>query len=89
MTRSTHITIACLLLLFVTTACSKPVPNSASESATTPATSSPARITSESVVKVEAQPVEISSGGSAEASVRVTIQSGYHINAKPADLLLI
>lgn len=83
MTRSTHITIACLLL-FVTTACSKPVQNSASESAITPAGSPPAqRITSESVVKVEAQPAEIPSGGSAEAVVRVTIQSGYHLNANP------
>lgn len=64
-----------MLLLFVTTACSKPVQNSASESAQ--------RITSESVVKVEAQPAEIPSGGSAEAVVLVTIQSGYHINANP------
>jgi len=84
MTRSTYITITCLLLLFVTTACSKPVQNSASESATTPAASPSAqRITSESVVKVEAQPVEIPAGRSAEAVVRVTIQSGYHINANP------
>jgi DsbC/DsbD-like thiol-disulfide interchange protein len=84
MTRSTYITITCLLLLFVTTACSKPVQNSASESVTTPAASPSAqRITSESVVKVEAQPVEIPAGRSAEAVVRVTIQSGYHINANP------
>jgi thioredoxin:protein disulfide reductase len=83
MNRSTHITIACLLVL-VATACSKPVQNSASESATTPAGSSPAnRITSESVVKVEAQPLEIPAGGSAETPVRVTIQDGYHVNANP------
>ena len=84
MTRSTQITIVCLLLLFVATACSKPGPNSSSDSATTPA-ASPAeqRITSESVVKVAAQPVEIPSGKSAEATVRITIQSGYHINANP------
>jgi len=30
-----------------------------------------------------AQPVQIPLGGSAEAVVRVTIQSGYHINANP------
>jgi thiol:disulfide interchange protein DsbD len=84
MTRSTHITLACLLFLFVTTACSKPVQNSARESATTPGGSPPAqRITSESVVKVEPRLVEIPAGGSAEAVVRVTIQSGYHINANP------
>lgn len=84
MTRSTQIIIACLLPLFVATACSKPVQNSASESATTPAAfPSAQRITSESVVKVEAQPVEIPAGKSAEAVVRVAIQSGYHINANP------
>jgi DsbC/DsbD-like thiol-disulfide interchange protein len=83
MTRSTHITIACLLLLFVTTACSKPVPNSAIESTSTAESPSAQRITSESVVKVVAQPVEISAGGSAEAAVRIRIQSGYHVNANP------
>lgn len=84
MTRSTQITVACLLLLVVTMACSKPAGNSANEPAATTATSpAPQRITSESVVKVEAQPVEIPAGGSAEAVVRVAIQSGYHINANP------
>ena len=84
MTQSTHITIACLLLLFVTAACSKPAQNSAAESATTPiASPSIQRITSESVVKVEARPVEIPAGGSAEAVIQITIQSGYHINANP------
>ena len=84
MTRSTHITIAWLLLLFVIAACSKPVQNSANESATTPATSPSAqKITSESVVKVAAQPLEIPAGGSGEAIVSVTIKNGYHINANP------
>ena len=84
MTRSTCITIACYLLLTIATACSKPGQNAAVESATTPA-ASPAtqKITSESVVKAEAEPVQIPAGGSAEAVVRVTIQSGYHINANP------
>lgn len=78
-----HTTITCLLLLFVA-ACSKPGPNSASQATPTPAAASPAqRITSESVVKVEAQPIEIPAGGSAEAVVRVNVQSGYHINANP------
>jgi thiol:disulfide interchange protein DsbD len=83
MTRSCRITIACLLLLFVATACSKPAPNSASDSAPPGASASPQRITSEGVVKAAAQPVEIPAGGSAEAIVRLTIQSGYHINANP------
>src|SRR6266545_6171027 len=82
MTRSTHIIIACLLLLFVTTACSKPVPNSAIESASTESPTAQ-RITSKSVVKADAQPVEIPAGGSAEAAVRIRIQSGYHVNANP------
>jgi DsbC/DsbD-like thiol-disulfide interchange protein len=84
MTRSTHINVTCLLLLFVTAACSKPVQHSAGETAATPATSPSAqRITSESVVKVGARPVEIPAGGSAEAVIQITVQSGYHINANP------
>jgi DsbC/DsbD-like thiol-disulfide interchange protein len=84
MTRSSHITVTCLLLLFVTAACSKPAQKSAGESAATPATSPSAqRITSESVVKVGARPVEIPAGGSAEAVIQITVQSGYHLNANP------
>ena len=84
MTRSIPGLISCSLLLFISSACSKTVPNPTSESANSPA-ASPAtqRITSESVVRVTAQPVEIPPGGSAEAVVRVTIQSGYHVNANP------
>jgi hypothetical protein len=84
MTRSARMTIACLLLLLVMAACSEPGQNFANKSATTPPKSSTAqKITSESVVRAAAQPVEIPAGGSAEASVRVTIQNGYHINANP------
>jgi thiol:disulfide interchange protein DsbD len=84
MTRSTRITIPCTLLLIVTAACSEPVQNSASESPA-PSTASPSaqRITSESVVKVAAQPVETAAGGSSEAIVNITVQSGYHVNANP------
>jgi DsbC/DsbD-like thiol-disulfide interchange protein len=71
-------------MLFVSAACSKPAPNSASESANAPAASPAAqRITSEGVVKAAAQRIEIPAGGSAEATVRLTIQSGYHVNANP------
>jgi hypothetical protein len=84
MTRFTLIAVVCLLFFLVTQACTKPVQNSATDSGRTAAASSPAqRITSESVVKVEAPPVEIAAGGSAEALVRLTIQSGYHVNANP------
>lgn len=87
MTRFTNTAIACLLLLFVTAACSKPIQESRSESPTTPA-GTPAltedkRIASVDVVKVAAQAVEIAAGSSGEATVRLTIQSGYHINANP------
>ena len=67
-------------MLFFSAACSRPAPNSASEPTASPATQ---RITSEGVVKAVAQRVEIPAGGSAEATVRVTIQSGYHVNANP------
>jgi DsbC/DsbD-like thiol-disulfide interchange protein len=83
MTRSIHIATTCFLL-FVAAACSKPAPNSVGESTTAPAASPAAqRITSEGVVKAVAQPIEIPAGGSAEAVVRVTVQSGYHVNANP------
>jgi len=38
------------------------------------------------LVRAEAQGVEIAAGGSAEASVRLTIAEGYHITANPATL---
>src|SRR4030095_1579766 len=43
----------------------------------------PQKITSEGVVKAAAQRIEIQAGGSAQATVQLTIQSGYHINANP------
>lgn len=84
MTRSNHIFISCVLISITAVACSKSGSNSSGQS--TPslvAPPSPQRITSESVVKAEGQPVEIPVGGSAEAIVRLRIQSGYHINANP------
>ena len=79
MTRYTRTLLASLTMLVASAACSRPAPNSASP------VGSPAaqKITSEGVVKVAAQRVEIPAGGSAEATVRVTIQSGYHVNANP------
>ena len=44
----------------------------------------PPRITSQSVVKVTAEPVEIVAGQSNEGIVKINTQSGYHINANPA-----
>ncbi|HEX8891569.1 MAG TPA: protein-disulfide reductase DsbD domain-containing protein [Pyrinomonadaceae bacterium] len=36
------------------------------------------------VVKASADPVEVKAGASAEANVKLTVASGYHINANPA-----
>jgi DsbC/DsbD-like thiol-disulfide interchange protein len=66
----------------VSAACSKPAP--APEQTNAPsAAPSAQKITSEGVVKVAAQPVDIPAGSSGDAIVRLTIQSGYHINANP------
>ena len=83
MIRTITLSIAGLGLLLIT-ACSKPAQNSGTESAVTTSPSPAAqRITSESVVEAEAQSVEIPSGGSAEANIKVTIKNGYHVNANP------
>ena len=42
------------------------------------------RVASETVVRVEAPPVEINAGASAETNVRLKVDHGYHINANPA-----
>lgn len=43
----------------------------------------PKRIASVDVVKAESQPVQISAGESSEVTVRLTVQSGFHVNANP------
>ncbi len=49
------------------------------------AASSPDEISSSSeVVKVTAPPVHVAPGGSADASIKLAILSGYHVNANPA-----
>ena len=42
------------------------------------------RVASETVVTVEAPPVEINAGASTETRVRLKVDHGYHINANPA-----
>ncbi len=82
MNRRSSVLILCLVIMApVFSACSK---NQDTSGGT--ATSSPTpvpKITSESVVKVAVQGAEISAGGFADAIVRVTVQSGYHINSNP------
>ena len=53
------------------------------QSATEVITSSK-RVASETVVTVEAPPVEINAGAATEANVRLKVEDGYHINANPA-----
>jgi hypothetical protein len=79
-----RILIGCLLLLVISEACSKPPQNSDSQPAGTANISpSPRSIKSELVVRAAAEPAAIVAGGSTDAIVRLTIQSGYHINANP------
>src|ERR1700704_2427336 len=70
-----------LTILVLLSACSKPPggPSAASESSPTIG-----RVSSVNFVKAAVSEVQIPAGGSVDAIVRVTIQSGYHINANPA-----
>ena len=83
MKRSTQILLGCLLSLPVSAACTQTPAHLTPETAK-PATS-PAvqKVTSESVVNATAERIEISAGGLSEVTVRLTIQSGYHVNANP------
>jgi DsbC/DsbD-like thiol-disulfide interchange protein len=84
MTRSIYLLLSCIVLAFIGAACSNTNPNSASTPPDAPAASpTTKRITSEGVVKVLAQRVEIPAGRSGEATVSVTIEQGYHVNANP------
>lgn len=74
-----HVAVA-ILLSTVLIGCSSPNPTP-TPSATPGPTAQ--RITSESVVKATGLPVTIAAGESGEAIVRITVQSGYHINANP------
>jgi len=50
-----------------------------------PTSSTPPEVSSsDQVVKANAAPVEIASNGSTEASIKLLIMSGYHVNANPA-----
>ena len=74
----------CLLALSPLCACSKSAQNRPTESpATSSESTTSAKVSSESVVKVATQTVELPSNGSGEATLRITVQPGYHINANP------
>lgn len=73
-----------LIILLTVAACSKSVNTRSGETTVQPATGEPGnRIASTDVVKAVPEPVQIKAGGSGEATVRLTIQSGYHVNANP------
>ena len=65
------------LLLFFSASCASQTTNTA----TTPSTSQARN--SVDVVKVNAHPVEIKPGSTADAIVDITIERGYHVNANP------
>ena len=44
----------------------------------------PPKVSSETLVNVSAEPIEVSAGQSNEVIVKVNTQNGYHINANPA-----
>jgi hypothetical protein len=77
-----RLVVVCLFLLLMNAACAR-VPDNSNVTTAPAASPSVQRITSESVVKAGAEPVQIPSGGSGEAAVRITIQPGYHVNANP------
>lgn len=52
--------------------------------ANAPATTTAPKSPLEGIVKASAERVELSAGGTADVSVRLTIAGGYHVNANPA-----
>ncbi|MDT4897270.1 MAG: hypothetical protein QOH25_2347 [Acidobacteriota bacterium] len=90
MTQKTKLIIGCLCALFLS-ACSKTETDKPGmATSNTPAASSngttgetTAKAPPADVVRVETPNVEIKAGSSGEASVKLTIASGYHINANP------
>ncbi|HWT03078.1 MAG TPA: protein-disulfide reductase DsbD domain-containing protein [Pyrinomonadaceae bacterium] len=85
MTRKTILSCFCLCAIFLS-ACS-PTETSNSGGNAAPDKSGQIETTSEAppadVVRMEVPATEIKSGGTAEATVKLTVASGYHINANP------
>lgn len=78
-----RVSIGCLLVLFVVSACSKPVEISVNQPTSNPQAPAPRRITSESVVQASALPATLAGGESTNAIVQLKIRNGYHVNANP------
>jgi hypothetical protein len=90
MRRTYFAPIFCSLLLFLFASCSQN-DNAAKQTANAPTnsstTESPASTSTKAppadVVRADASNIDIKAGGSSEASVKLTIAGGYHINANP------
>jgi hypothetical protein len=82
--RTRGIFLISLLSLLLALAGCTPATKPGSESfGLRPSVAEDKRIASADVVKVNAQPIEIPVGSSGEGTLRLTIQSGYHVNANP------
>jgi hypothetical protein len=73
-------TVTLLILLLISSACSRAGGNNASPAASPTAGRG---ISSTDVVKATLEEVTISRGGTADALVRLKIDSGFHVNANP------
>ena len=81
--------ISCFVLSLTLAACAHietttttTTPVAANSPPASPAANS-GKVSSTDVVKASAAPLEMSAGGAAEVSVKVSIKEGYHINANP------
>src|SRR2546428_14178309 len=82
--RNLFLSISLTMILF--SACSKMTGGPSATRKPSPTESSPTtgRVSSVNFVRASAADLQIPAGGSADAIVRITIQRGYLINAKPA-----
>ena len=72
-----------LLLLVAIAACSRSATDTQNQPTVANTANEPRRVASVDVVKARPQEVDLTGGGSADATVRLKIQDGYHINANP------
>jgi thiol:disulfide interchange protein DsbD len=83
MNRLLRVLVFCVVMTAAFSACSKSEKSIEGTASSSPTAAAVPKITSESVVKVAVQGAEITAGRFADAIVRVTVQSGYHINSNP------
>jgi hypothetical protein len=86
MTRIFHALLCCSLLTFTLAACAKtesPVTTNTSTSANAQAVDATSKAPLADVVRASAVETVLMAGSTAEASVRLNIADGYHINANP------